>query len=524
MSAPAAALLTLFGFLVLAAYGLVAVTVAPIVLYCLLVGGLAGCVLALAETTRVLGGWVDTPRVRTPRDGFTARRNSRSSRRDYAWPHYAVRQAGYDLWHVVERCHEHVTRSWRVCWRALPRLPRYHARVAGAGRDAGRSRTWTVVLGWPLLALPAAALVGLTTGTVAVLSVLTLVVAVATGTCWLLGAAAIGVLRVVDRRWRVSWQTDTCCPWCFFLVDLPVFACPGGHASVAPLRSSRHRLLRPGAQGLWRRRCGCGASLPALRMSAGVRLTAECPKCDVPLAAGVGRATEIRVAVFGAPDAGKTTVVDALVARLAARFPPDGCAVARLDVDARTRPQVVSVAMRAHRAPQRVQVFDAPGWGLVDREVCASYGYLDDTRNFVFVVDPLSLPAVRRRVAEAPAHLAPTVRVARHDVVDSYEAVVVGLRHRGVATERCRLAVVVSKVDLLGLLPGGGPTREDSGHVRGWLAGQGLDHLLTAVGRDFGEVRFFLHGTAGSPPPDDPLVWLLRGERVLRREVARALH
>ncbi|MFG1780117.1 hypothetical protein ACGFIG_27255 [Micromonospora sp. NPDC049048] len=531
MSAPAAVVLVVLGCLVLIAYTLAAVTVVPVAVYCLLAGLLAGVVLGLAEATRVLGGLVDTPRVRTPHDEFGARPAGplRSHRRDYAWPHYAVRQAGYDLRHVVERCYARVTGWWRAGWRVLPRLPRYHVRVRGASDDVAEtetspSRAWTVALGWPLLAVPGAALVGVTVGTVAVLVLLAVVVALVTATSWLLGVVAAGALRAADRRWRAAWRTDTCCPRCYFLIELPVYACPGDHADMAPapLGSWRHRLLRPDSQGLWRRRCGCGVSLPARQSSAGARLSARCPKCDSPLADGTGRATEIRVAVFGAPDAGKTTLVDTVVQRLAARFPPDRCAVDRPAPGGRGRTRVVGVALRAQRAPQRVQVFDAPGRGLVDREVCASYGFLDEARNFVFVLDPLSLPALRRRVAEAPAHLVPAVRVARHDVADSYEAVVVGLRHRGVATERCRLAFVVSKADLIGLLPGVVAPADDSAAVRRWLAGHGLDHLLTAVGRDFAEVRFFLHGRA-DPPPSDPLLWLLRGERVLRREVAGAL-
>ncbi|MFG1919804.1 hypothetical protein [Micromonospora sp. NPDC048898] len=522
-------LLVLALLVVVAAYGLVVIILTPYVLYVLSAGYLAGLVLALVETARMYGGLLDPPRVRTPRDQFTAvrRRGSSSYHRDFAWSHYAVWQAGYDLWAVVECCHRHVTRSWISTWRSLPRLPRYHRRFLhdspdGVGPDGStRTRTWTVLLAWPVLALPAAGLAGLTLGVVTSIVVLSVVVVVVVVPTWILGAAVTAGLRVADRRWRTSWHTQTCCPHCYYLVDLPVFACPTVHPSTAPTGSDRHRALRPGAQGLWRRRCGCGTSMPVRQASAGARLTARCPKCDTPLAAGTGRATEIRVALFGASDAGKSTLVDAMVAALVARFPPGRCAIVRWH-DGRGGPQAVGVTLQAHRAPQRVQVFDAPGRGLVDRETCATYGYLDDTRNFVFVLDPLSLPALREQMAELPPHLVPIVRVARHDLVDSYEAVVIGMRHRGVDTSRCRLAIVVSKGDLLGLLPGGAPLRAGSTDVRRLLVEHGLDSLLTSASRDFGEVRYFLHGQT-DPPSPDPLMWLLRGERVLRSEVTSAL-
>ncbi|MBG6104639.1 hypothetical protein IW249_005053 [Micromonospora vinacea] len=515
--------------IVVALYGLVVIILTPYVLYVLSAGFLAGLVLALVETTRTYGGLLDPPRARTPRDQFTAVRPRRSSSRhiDYAWSHYAVWQAGYDLWAVVERCHRHVTRSWTSTWRSLPRLPRYHRRYGhnssdGAGPDGStRTRTWTVLLAWPVLALPGAGLAGLTVGVVTGVAVLSVVVVAVFVSIWIFGTTVTAGLRVVDRRWRASWHTQTCCTHCYYLVDLPVFACPTTHPSSAPTGSDRHRALRPGMQGLWRRRCGCGTSLPVRQASAGARLTARCPKCDTPLATSTGRATEIRVAVFGAPDAGKSTLVDAMVAALAARFPPDRCAVVRWR-DERGGPRAVGVTLQAHRAPQRVQVFDAPGRGLVDREICANYGYLDNTRNFVFVLDPLSLPRVREQVAGLPPHLVPIVRVAEHDLVDSYEAVVVGMRYRGVDTSRCRLAIVVSKGDLLSLLPGVAPLRAGSTEIERLLVEQGLDGLLMSANRDFGEVRYFLHGQS-DPPSPGPLMWLLRGERALRSEVTSAL-
>lgn len=514
---------------VVTAYGLVVIVLTPYVLYVLSAGFLAGLVLALVETARTYGGLLDPPRVRTPSDQFTAVRPrwSLSRHRDFAWSHYVVWQAGYDLWAVVERCHRHVTRSWTSAWRSLPRLPRFHRRFGHRSSDGARpdgstrTRTWTVLLAWPVLALPGAGLAGLTVGVVTGVAVLSAVVVAVVVSIWIFGAAVTAGLRVADRRWRSSWHTQTCCPHCYYLVDLPVFACPTAHPSPAPAGSDRHRALRPGTQGLWRRRCGCGTSLPVRQASAGTRLTARCPKCDTPLATGTGRATEIRVALFGAPDAGKSTLVDAMVAALAARFPPDRCAVVRRR-DGHDGLRAVGVTLQAHRAPQRVQVFDAPGRGLVDRETCATYGYLDDTRNFVFVLDPLAMPGLREQVAELPPHLAPRVPVAEHDLVDSYEAVVIGMRYRGVDTSRCRLAVVVSKGDLLSLLPGSAPLRAGSTDIERLLIDHDLDGLVTSANRDFGEVRYFLHGQS-DPPSPGPLMWLLCGERSLRSEVARAL-
>ncbi|MFR9775145.1 GTPase domain-containing protein [Micromonospora sp. MS34] len=516
MSAPAAVLLMLAACLALTGYLLAAVTVAPLALFALLLGGLAGLVLGLVEATRVLGGLTDPPRVRTPRDEFTGEGGGRFGRyrQDYAWVHYAHRQAGYDLRQVVERCRDHVAGLWSRSWRALPRMRRYHLRLIDPDLDpdsphaTARSRTWTVILSWPLLTLPAAGLAGLTVGAVAALLLLSLVVVLVAVPAWLVAVAGTGLLRVADHRRQLRRGTEICCPRCYFLIDLPEYRCPGEHPQETPAGADRHRMLRPGLRGLWRRRCGCGTLLPVRAAAAGARLAAACPKCGTRLAAGSGRSTEVRVALFGAAGAGKTTLVEAMVTGLVARFPPDRRTVSRRTGGGdRLRPEVVTVTLRSHGADQRIQLFDAPGRGLDDPVVCRSYAYLHETRHFVFVLDAFSV------VTSAGAGSAPP----RSDPVDAYEVVVAGLRHRGMDTGRCRLAVVVTGADRLPLA-----ARPERDHLRPWLDGQGLDQLVVAATRDFAEVGFFLAGR-GDQDSAEPLRWLLRGDRLIRGEALRAL-
>jgi hypothetical protein len=66
----------------------------------------------------------------------------------------------------------------------------------------------------------------------------------------------------------------------------------------------------------------------------------------------------------------------------------------------------------------------------------------------------------------------------------------------GTRLDRARLAVAVSKRDLLAEQPGLLPDRPDDGDTaRAWLCERlGLRNLVKAMDLEFGEVRFFWHG------------------------------
>ncbi|MFG1716529.1 hypothetical protein [Micromonospora sp. NPDC049203] len=515
VSNPAVLLLTALVVLVVL-YGLATVTIAPLTVYALLGGVLAGLALGLAEAVAVFGGVVDVPRVRTPHDEFTARL-PRGRRPDYAWVHYAHRQAGYDLRHLAERCHGRVGGMWRRGWQDLPTMPRYHLRLQGPARDpdvprpAVRSRTWTIVLFWPLLALPVAGLTGLTVGVVAALLLVGAVVALVAVPAWFWTLAVAALLRAGERRRRRRRGTRLCCPRCYFLIDLPEYRCSGRHGRDVPAGAERHRMLRPGLQGLRWRRCGCGRKLPVGPAAAGPRLPAYCPKCQTSLADGSGASSEVRIALFGAAAAGKSTLVEALTAGLVAHFPGGQCLVSRVEGGGQPpRPLVVTVTVQGGTGTaQRLQFFDAPARGLLDPVVCRSYAYLYGTRHFVFVLDPLAAGLVGGVDVPEPC-----------DPLDAYELVVGWLRNRGVDTGRCRLAVVVSRADHLRRLLGGTMPAPD--RVRCWLDERGLDQLVITAARDFAQVGYFLSGR-DEPAPVEPLRWLLRGRPGVGAEVARAL-
>ncbi|MFY1693292.1 hypothetical protein [Plantactinospora sp. WMMB782] len=497
------------------------VLLAPYVLYASVLGFAGGLVFGLAEAVLVLAG-IRAGRVRTPADvrahGVGVPGGPRSY--DYAWPHYFLGQVWYDLKTVAANALFDVRQFWQAGWRRLPRLPRFHARFLDVLPDhGGRTRSWTVLLGWPVLALPAATLAGLTVG------VLVAVVAVGTASgtvtllTWAVGVPSVMVQQGAERLRRRLRRTTSCCPNCYLMIELPVFTCPGRHSARDLANSDRHRMLQPGTQGVWLRRCGCGNVLPSGMPRAARTLAARCPKCGTSLPDGTGLATQVRVAVFGAAAAGKTALIDAGLAELPRRLEPTDFSVKRLEPAPATVGQparTVTVALRRGFGRVLLQLFDARGAALVDRGV-GGHGYFDDARNYLFVLDPFSVPAVHGGLAKVPPRLATAVRTASHDPADSYEAVVTGMRHRGVDTRRCRLAFVVTKADLLQAFSGGQRLERDSPAVRRWLDEQGLDNLVVGAERDFGDVRYFWCGslTDRTHDPSAPLAWILSREGLL---------
>jgi hypothetical protein len=520
--------------LVAGLYVAAGVTVAPYALYMLALGICCGLAFGLADTVAVLTGLRPPYRTRTPQDVYVVGpRDGHAVHVDYAWPQYFVFQVRYDLLAITGRCLGRLRWLWHRSWRALPRMRRIHVLIfdylpeTDYSSPDGKSRTWTVLLLWPVLVVPAAGLAGLTAGAVVMLVIVASVFATVTAVAWVLGLASVATQRGIDRIRRRMLRTTSCCTRCYFLIELPVFACSTPHSKAMPPGSDLHRMLRPGAQGIWSRRCGCGALLPTSLPRAARSLKPSCPKCGARLPAGAGRATEIRVAVFGAASAGKTTLIDVGISELTDSLDREGVSLNLLEAvpsgddgakgRASARPVATTVKLRRGARDTLVHLFDAPGVALVDREVNAGYAYLEEARNFLFVLDPFSITAVRKRFAAVPSHLAAATPTATHDPQDSYEAVVTGLRHRGVDTHRCRLAFVVSKADMLPMVPGEGKLGSDSSAVRQWLDSHGLDNLVLGAQRDFGELRFFRCGSPQGPAHDSagPLVWILSREGLI---------
>jgi hypothetical protein len=259
-----------------------------------------------------------------------------------------------------------------------------------------------------------------------------------------------------------------------------------------------------------------------------------CKRCKAALPAGAGAVRDIRVPVFGDISAGKTRFLYASLSSLMVTAEDAGLGVDFPDEDSQeqaefglgvirsgretaktsTNAQVaLTCRLGSGRRSELVHLFDAAGEHFRSARRPDALRFLDDGQGLVYILDPFSIEAVRKQIGGVDA---PAVRLAHAAAGDpelTYDEVASRLRDTGVPASRGRLAVVISKADLLrsaGLdLPAG------SQAIAQWLWDHGVHNLVMAARRDFAEVRFYTVASQVISPggPDDPgapLRWLLR--------------
>jgi hypothetical protein len=440
-----------------------------------------------------------------------------------AWRQYFFGQALADLRYVVDE----------VIGGCERQLRRFGAQITDFGFGSGSS-VWT----WPLGVLGWAGLIaGAVAGAVAVAVLVAVhgtVVLIVQG----VALALIYLLRFADSALLQVKHVRITCPSCHHRVPYPAYACPG-----APACRRRHRDVRPGRYGVFRRTCACGARLPTLLLLGSDRLEAYCPWCEKPLVERAGTAAEIILPVFGATNAGKTrlmlTTVLALsqlddAAALSMRFADKDTErrfdvirprLARGDATPPTSPGELPKAYSLHVTPAKgaerfVHLFDAAGERFASADGMRELRYLERAQSFLFVIDPLAIDSLWRSLAEHERRrLDHLHRVAQppelvfHQTSDHLERI-------GVPTKRARLGVAISKADLVERLAALDGIAGDSRRIESWLDERaGLGNMVRAMHHRFGEVRFFLTAAVLDGGAVDHSVlslmgWLFEGERL----------
>lgn len=500
----------------------------PVGLIALVVGVATGAVIGLVHTAAVLTGRTADTEVLSPSavalGRFPGRVRPEHIRRDRAWPHYLTSQVRLDVISIIRSGGKSVGTAWA-------------ASIGALGTQTRRKIFYL----WPALIIVAAALAGLTAGTAAVMVIVTVIAVLLKTIGWGLGLTTMAFLRGIDRSWQAIFRASGSCPRCYAVTQLPAYRCSGEHLPYEKLHGDDlHRDIRPGKLGVLWRRCTCGRRLPTTVLRASRRLDACCPMCTEPMHAGAAVATDVRIPVFGAASSGKTHfIVSAMVSLLE---PDAGSATAKLvdeyskrkhqefvafldndgaipKTDAASPPIAVTVQLGEGRRTALLHLFDAAGEALADPGVNDAYSYLDRARTLLFVLDPFSIPDIRDQFATSCAEAFKAANPAQTIPEASYQATVNRLRRSGVATERQKLAFVVSKRDLLAGLPLATPLPTASPEIRTWLVHHNLDNLVLSAERDFAGVRFFAISSRdrSADGPIAPIQWLLETDHFTLR-------
>jgi hypothetical protein len=426
---------------------------------------------------------------------------------DLAWPFYPFRQSRAD----IERTRRNVAWNNAAMWRGPTRW---------FFKDA---KGWWVLFFVPATIVAFLALASLVSWFC--YSVYALVTAVCAAASLAVLVPAATLLRTAEASRRSRLRTQAACVRCYYVTPWPAYECLRcGH---------KHHDVRPGRLGLFLRRCECGWHLPTLASRAAWQVTPVCKRCGTTLPPGAGAVTDIRIPVFGDISAGKSRFLYASLSSLLVTSARAGLDVDYPDQNSReqaefglgvirsrretaktsTNTQIaLTVRLRSGRRSELVHLFDAAGEHFRSARRPDALRFLDDGQGLVYVLDPFSIEAIRQHLGGANAAEVLSAHAAAGDPELTYDEVASRLRDSGVPATEGRLAVVVSKADLLRAagfdLPSG------SEEIATWLWNLGVHNLVMSARRDFAEVRFYLVASQAVPPgaaddPGAPLRWLL---------------
>lgn len=481
--------------------------------------------LALASSLAVLGGLILAVAVylysivvgliRHP-DNFTPQKyqeefpKNNAAAKSPGWPNYTHRQLGADL-RTLNTC------SWGV-YRSLWRR---------AHRRYNTGMVWWLLL-FPLPIMTFLSLFAAWFFMVAQAFIfLTAFVLV-----WLVGGLIYWMLvlatRIVDGVWRKIFGGQSSCPQCYMVMPYPAFTHPGCNTVHSDVRSA--------TAGILYRRCRCRKLLPITVVRSAWRLNACCQRCGESLPRGSSALRGLRISIFGDINAGKTRFMFA--------------ALANLGIWARARKlrflyadkqsgEIAYAARRSIRASEEIattneflprgvscqiggallHIFDTAGQRFQDANMHDDLSYLGDAHGLVFVIDPFSLDSIRSILQQRGLTQLLESHPVRSKPEDLYGAVVSRIRAAGTRQRGQKLAVVVTKVDILTQV--GVEIPSTHSELVAWLYEFGQHNMVVAAEREFSHVRYFASSSsysAGSNSSDDldpsaPLRWFMNSRR-----------
>jgi Double-GTPase 2 len=420
-----------------------------------------------------------------------------------AYDRYLVAQAWRDLRHAQVRGLHAYRDTLKKSWQSIVDKrfrPKLIENVAPQQQRKPRRITGSAAVCCLGLGVFVAALLVVMAGLVQAV-----VLAVLAGIAWVL----LYVLQALDIAVLQARGVTNTCKNCGHRLFSVTYACDKCDA--------RHKKLRPGRYGMIHRICSCGNRLPTLALNKKYRLAAWCTNCDRPLTRQTGGSAEIVLPVFGGPQVGKTQLVNVLLLALERLVQRTSGTFEYADEPTQVQVEKIRKGLDQHRIEQTLRisavtgtavhpayslhvkpstgsakllhVFDAAGESFRSASTIEQLSYLKLARTMVFVMDPLSIDTLWDGFDDAEQQQL-TSRRAEDEPHVVFTETLQTVTSMGINTSKLRLAVVVSKADLVAE-----KTRmigHDDQSVRGWLSSLGQGHMIRAMDHHFGRVQFFL--------------------------------
>jgi hypothetical protein len=347
----------------------------------------------------------------------------------------------------------------------------------------------------------------------------------------LLGMSMLVILRMFYVK---ACQIRYHCPACYRTMPLPAHLCP--------TCQTEHARLQPGIFGVLSHRCKkCETRLPTLDLLGRRQLARICPHCHDALSGDLGRGPAIHIALVGAGAAGKTSYLVAALQELKQSAPlrlkvafTDTVQENNFEKDLRRlknkqppatagsivpRAWTLKMQLPLRLLPRLLYLYDPAGEAFKTSAYTCRQEYYSYSHGIIFVIDPLSIPALQRWHMEASTNK--TLPSPSHpmEVMQVYERMMQMFEISAGLNTRRRypqpVAVVLTKADAL--------QHHNEHFIRALLCACGLDNFVRDLESHFTHVRYFscsalqdlpTQQDASKAPASErllqPLLWLLK--------------
>ena len=344
------------------------------------------------------------------------------------------------------------------------------------------------------------------------------------------------IFWTIERIYLFFHRFFAACPHCHEKNALPEYLCDSC--------GNVHARLMPNNYGILYHKCTCGQKLPATFFVNRGRLQARCPSqhCHQFLHREHVETRRIFIPILGGPSAGKTAFMFAIVRNLIEKkaaelgFTTDFVdtateseykkIVAELQkghVPSKTiasTPKAFNLALKKHGETKWLMyIYDPSGEAYQSTENLSEHRYHEYLSGMILIIDPFSIPAVRRNYDRELSKTWSSVNPSTLKVEDALSRVILtmeesfGLSKAGKIKQP--LAIVISKVDAFGLEDVVGESAVDKAfakakrlsraEVRNNLIKQQLNDwgeiaLLQQLDMRFKNVRYFSCSALGRIP------------------------
>ncbi|KHD07857.1 hypothetical protein PN36_13170 [Candidatus Thiomargarita nelsonii] len=344
------------------------------------------------------------------------------------------------------------------------------------------------------------------------------------------------IVWVTERTYLFFHGFFSVCPHCHEKTVLPEYLCD---------KCGRiHKKLVPNTYGILFHQCQCGQKLPATFFLNRGRLEARCRGCHQLLHREHVESKKIFVPILGGPSAGKTAFMFAVVRQLIEKKAAEmGFETAFIDSNTESEYKTIVDQLRKGNVPTKtvasipkafnlalnkdgktkwlLYIYDPAGEAFENTENLTAHQYYDYVSGMIMIVDPFSIPAVRRDYENELSRTWSNINPSQLNIEDALNSVLLTLEESFGLSKTGKikkpLAVVISKADAFGLL---GDVDKKSELIRQQLIDWDEGGLIQQIETRFKDVQYFSSSALGRIPDStskdfvpshvfEPMSWLL---------------